>query len=922
MKIGGAIAAGIAVGIMIAFPPAGLIGLAAGVLGAVSTTTAVAAVAGEIGKTYKTEEDGSSCSEIAKGAAKTICEGQPVARITDPNTHGDGEVQTGSSKVYEGGLPVTRVGEASTCGGEKILAGAKRTIVGGASVSSGKASKVDERNAAFDEKIAMLDTISTVTGLAGLGFALRMAFRAGASAALQKAVRKEALPRAVFKETYRATLKAAPAVTPEARRQARSVARDAAIRSMAPEAAKQTARRGGAAGVAKVGAVAGGMILATEGGKPVVSAALQDLGGMEKERADAYARGIMEIGPNAIPTSRVAMALGVYPKPGKKYVKDTWSGFLTTMSRARAERNLDLALVGGNMFRPPRAPSDGGSACTTCAGASAAANAAPNAHALDVPNAHTPDTAAAAAGRPARAAIDPAIVGPGGPRGMPRSYHSRNDFENGGEPRRVAPNEAPKKHPTDDIPPPRREDFPNQAAFDDAMMDWHLRGIGDAPPARAPANTITDLPKSGLPEGVGVPANKVDEAFGRLDQTPIDWNPANNECAFRAHHMADELTAMGIPNEKIWAKSNGLAGPDNQLVLRSENGRTPIDYHVAVVVPQRQPDGRIVDMVIDPSVENRPVPIDDWLSRMEGPHTVERRPSSQLSWYTDFGADAAELRTATRRQLGLDAPLSARSVSHAPPPSVPSARPSSIPPVSGIREAAAADVCTTCGSAAPPASSIPSRPPVSAVRAGPDGGADGLWNPRPAPPPPPKPAKMLVADGYALTDFGASNLGRGMPLPRWATDFGALKGKRVIDVGAGGGQFVRELKDAGVDAYGIDLHTEKFIEAALPSNDHFVQASASQLPLRDAAFDVAYSNWSVFYYAPNETIVRDSFRELARVVKPGGEIRLMGVDPKALRQLAEVPELRIIEKTPEDRGAIPALRLERVQPPAQKAGGG
>lgn len=164
----------------------------------------------------------------------------------------------------------------------------------------------------------------------------------------------------------------------------------------------------------------------------------------------------------------------------------------------------------------------------------------------------------------------------------------------------------------------------------------------------------------------------------------------------------------------------------------------------------------------------------------------------------------------------------------------------------------------------------------------------------------------------ALTDKGIGGLARDLRVPSWATEFGAWKNKRVLDAGAGGGSFVRELRASGVDAYGIDVVAETFKKAGVKHNDHFVQADIGHIPMADRTFDAACSNWSVFYYFDRfdgEARTARFLGELARVVKQGGELRLFGVDPRAAAVIARSGLVRVERQVAEVSGVIPVMLL-------------
>ncbi len=120
-----------------------------------------------------------------------------------------------------------------------------------------------------------------------------------------------------------------------------------------------------------------------------------------------------------------------------------------------------------------------------------------------------------------------------------------------------------------------------------------------------------------------------------------------------------------------------------------------------------------------------------------------------------------------------------------------------------------------------------------------------------------------------------------------------LRGKKLLDIGAGTGYFVKEAVRHGVDAYAIDIlppdssghlpRSEPIVPAEIPT---FVQGSAYQLPFADNTFDVIVSRYaplSNFEWAEDDGALGKSedplgakypaIYEAMRVLKPGGEIR-------------------------------------------------
>lgn len=109
--------------------------------------------------------------------------------------------------------------------------------------------------------------------------------------------------------------------------------------------------------------------------------------------------------------------------------------------------------------------------------------------------------------------------------------------------------------------------------------------------------------------------------------------------------------------------------------------------------------------------------------------------------------------------------------------------------------------------------------------------------------------------------------------------FNEYEDQRVLEIGVGPGTDFQRWTEAGAETIGVDISrlsidlTKERIEVfdLEASNLGIVQADAERLPFDDESFDLVYS-YGVLHLAPDTP---STFEEVNRVLKPGGEFKLM-----------------------------------------------
>ncbi len=109
---------------------------------------------------------------------------------------------------------------------------------------------------------------------------------------------------------------------------------------------------------------------------------------------------------------------------------------------------------------------------------------------------------------------------------------------------------------------------------------------------------------------------------------------------------------------------------------------------------------------------------------------------------------------------------------------------------------------------------------------------------------------------------------------------GEVKGRDILELGCGAGQWSIALAKAGARPVGLDLSEKQLshargLMAAAGVEFPLVHASAEQVPLPDGSFDIVFCDYGAMTFAdPYATVP-----EVARLLRPGGLFAFSGATP-------------------------------------------
>ena len=143
-------------------------------------------------------------------------------------------------------------------------------------------------------------------------------------------------------------------------------------------------------------------------------------------------------------------------------------------------------------------------------------------------------------------------------------------------------------------------------------------GAGKAPASPAPHPPAPPGPKV-------VSEAEAQTLFDELKaHKEIPFNYPPDCCYARASAMGDILAAHGVEAKKVWTYGDLHPMSGKTPVAFPPKSTDPADvvtwvYHVAPTIPVRGADGVVRDKVMDPSLADKPLTVDEWNDLMRGP---------------------------------------------------------------------------------------------------------------------------------------------------------------------------------------------------------------------------------------------------------------------------------------------------------------
>lgn len=119
-----------------------------------------------------------------------------------------------------------------------------------------------------------------------------------------------------------------------------------------------------------------------------------------------------------------------------------------------------------------------------------------------------------------------------------------------------------------------------------------------------------------------IPEKEAEELFRFLENQPdIPFHFPEDGCYMRAHEMSRILEVNGIYSQKLF-----IFGKLYAEAPWAPTGWAKWDFHVAPVISVETPEGKLEQRVLDPSLFDHPVPVEEWQRKQTNQVCAETQP--------------------------------------------------------------------------------------------------------------------------------------------------------------------------------------------------------------------------------------------------------------------------------------------------------
>lgn len=137
-----------------------------------------------------------------------------------------------------------------------------------------------------------------------------------------------------------------------------------------------------------------------------------------------------------------------------------------------------------------------------------------------------------------------------------------------------------------------------------------------------------------------------------------------------------------------------------------------------------------------------------------------------------------------------------------------------------------------------------------------------------------------------------------------------LKGKKILDVGAGFGMVAQAAKTRGIDIVSIERYPEKYPQKReIVKGTHYLKGDARKMPFGDDSFDLIISNNAPPSNLADQKDYIKVMKEFERILKPGGEARFSAYIGFRLDEKEQCPP----EKFDFDEDFLDSQRIRQIR---------